>query len=163
MRPLGTKFSPTAGPVGYGRRCLGQCLILLLVLTLTLAGLPHAGSAADATAFELCADGGSRTVWLDASGAPAQPMQDCQKCPKCLFAGQGAILAAPVLIARRDARRRPGWRLASWTAPAMSARRARARGPPSPPSDLSASGFATGRAGFAPPSPSGRLSKGAPR
>ncbi|MEZ5886114.1 MAG: hypothetical protein R3D56_04450 [Paracoccaceae bacterium] len=163
MRPLAWTISPTAGQVGYGRQCLSLCLILLLVLGLGLAGLPHAGSAAGATAFEICADGGSRTVWLDSSGAPAQPTKDCRECPKCLMAGQGAILAASSPIARRNSRHRLGWRMAGWRASTRSGRRATARGPPSPLPDLSALGFAKGHAGALPAAPSGRLSKGAPR
>ncbi|MDZ4087851.1 MAG: hypothetical protein U1E69_13740 [Tabrizicola sp.] len=62
------------------------CLVLALVLALALVltGPGGAGPVKGAMLVELCADGATSLVWIDADGAPVVPGKSHAKCLDCL-------------------------------------------------------------------------------
>lgn len=84
-RLISIKESPATfgqtGPMKKLAQTLG-CLVLALALVLTGPG--GAGPAKGAMLVELCADGASSLVWIDAEGAPVLPGKSHAKCLDCL-------------------------------------------------------------------------------
>lgn len=114
--------------------CVRLLLLAVLALALGLAGGARAAMLVHdqgMLAVELCADTGTRTVYVDAEGTPIDAPRPCQLCPDCL--GSQAAGVPPAIPAahwtarraRRLARLRPQ---PSRPAPRM---RPEPRGPPS--------------------------------
>lgn len=67
-------------------RLLHALCKILMVFALTLGTATAMPVRADhsLTQMVICGENGAKTVWLDASGTPAEPGHDCEECPKCI-------------------------------------------------------------------------------
>lgn len=72
----------------------------LAVLCISLSLYAAAASAGmQQTAMVICADGGTETIYMDASGAPMEPGQTCCLCLDCNAPPLLALLPAPETMA----------------------------------------------------------------
>ncbi|WP_432616741.1 DUF2946 family protein [Albidovulum sp.] len=109
------------------------CIAILVALSLMVSGVASAmplSKAPGGTAFVICAETGSSTIYLDRSGNPVAPMKNCGTCPHCLL--PTALLTPPSaeVPARCAIWESAQIRAAEATLPARPRLRPETRGPP---------------------------------
>lgn len=110
-----------------------MCIAILVALSLIVSGMAAAmplSKAPGGTAFVICAETGSSTIYLDRSGNPVAPMKNCANCPDCLLPTALLTPPSPELPERHASWHLDQAHAAEVVLPARPHLRPETRGPP---------------------------------